>query len=215
MQNVAIVPIKLRNRRLPGKNLMPLADGSTLLHRAVTTLGMVRGLDRVIVFSSSKELAPLVRDLGAEHLLRNPRLDEDSASSNDILSEFTDQVRADRYVLVHATSPFLRASSVEAGLEAMAGDYDSAFTAVRKHDFFWVGGVPNYDPRSIPRTQDLEPLLIETSGFYAFESDVFRIGQRRIGDNPYVVEVSSLEAVDVDEQEDMDIANALIERLGM
>ena len=74
----------------------------------------------------------------------------------------------------------------------------------------WKDGKPfNYELDAIPRTQDLEPLYEETSGFYIYKSEVMTQMNRRIGNKPYIVEVGEIEGVDIDEAEDFEIADAL------
>ena len=47
------------------------------------------------------------------------------------------------------------------------------------------------------------------SGFYIYKHDVIARLNRRIGDNPFIVEVSEIEAVDIDEPEDFLIADSI------
>ena len=49
----------------------------------------------------------------------------------------------------------------------------------------------------------------ETSGFYVYEKSVMTEKHRRIGDNPFIVEVGEIESVDIDEPEDFMIADAI------
>ena len=71
----------------------------------------------------------------------------------------------------------------------------------------------NYELDNIPRTQDLEPLYEETSGFYIINSSVITSLNRRIGKKPHIVEVNEIEAVDIDEKEDFQIADAIYNSL--
>ena len=78
----------------------------------------------------------------------------------------------------------------------------------------WKDGKPfNYDLDNIPRTQDLDPIYAETSGFYIFKPEVIKGLHRRIGNKPFMVEVSTIEAADVDEPEDFMIANAIYNQI--
>lgn len=67
----------------------------------------------------------------------------------------------------------------------------------------------NYELDNIPRTQDLPEIYQETSGFYVYRSEVMNKYGRRIGDTPYMVEVSEIESMDIDEKEDFEIADAI------
>jgi len=133
---------------------------------------------------------------------------------NEVLAKFAEDVAADVYVMSHVTSPFVSADSVRRGLQAvLSGKYDSAFAAKKVQDFLWSDGKPfNYELNNIPRTQDLPVLYQETSGFYIYKDNVIREHNRRIGDVPYIVEVSQIESVDIDEEEDFLIADAIFNR---
>ena len=87
------------------------------------------------------------------------------------------------------------------------GDNDSAFSAERLQTFAWYQGKSiNYDLNDVPRTQDMEPIWIETSAFYIFKKEIFTRYHRRIGFHPYIQEVSGIEAIDIDERKDYELA---------
>jgi CMP-N-acetylneuraminic acid synthetase len=207
---VALVPLKLTNERLPGKNTMPFGDGRPLVAHILETLLEVRRLNDIVVYCSDSSVAELLPE-GVRHLTRSATLDRSSTRINEVLRAFADDVPADVYVLTHATAPLLSAAAIQAGIEAVLDrGYDSALSVVRQQDFGWFGGEPiNYDPANIPRTQDLEPLMVETTGLYVYERALITEQNRRTGDSPFLVEVSRVEAADVNEAIDFEIANAL------
>ena len=87
-------------------------------------------------------------------------------------------------------------------------------TVTNLQNFIWIDGKPfNYDPQCIPRTQDLDPVYEETSGMYVFTKDLLEKEGRRVGHKPYLVELSKIEAVDIDEKEDFIIADAIYNHL--
>ena len=91
-------------------------------------------------------------------------------------------------------------------------DYDSAFSAERVQTFAWYQGKPiNYDLNDVPRTQDMEPIWVETSAFFIFGKELFTKYNRRIGFHPFIQEVSGMEAVDIDERQDYEMALKLVE----
>lgn len=212
MRVVALVPIKLTNERLPGKNLVPLSSGESMLDRILVTLGAVEAIDDVVVFCSDRSIQAATERHGARFLRRSADLDLPTATSNMILDSFAAEMPADIFVLAHATAPLLRTVTLERGLRAvMSGDYDSALSVVGMHDFLWTNDGPlNYDPSNIPRTQDLEPIYRETSGFYIFKREVLSELGRRVGVRPFLTEVDPIEALDVDEQRDLDLVNAVL-----
>lgn len=210
MKTVAIVPMKLNNRRLPQKNTKCFTNGKPLCYYILSTLLTVDGIDEVYVYCSNPDIVEFIPD-GVKYLRRSESLDQDTTKMNEVLSCFANDVEADIYVMTHTTAPFISKESIEKGLSAVkSGEYDSSFAAKRLQDFLWKDGEPfNYKLDSIPRTQDLPPLFEETSGFYIYKSDVMTKLNRRIGDKPFIVEIGEIESVDIDEAEDFMIADAI------
>ena len=210
MKIVALVPMKLNNQRLPGKNIKCFDNGRPLCHYILSTLLSVKEIDEVYVYCSNPDIQNYIPE-GVKYLRRSESLDQNTTKINEVIAAFANEVTADIYVMTHATSPFVRADSIRKGLKALLeGDYDSAFAVQNISTFLWKDGKPfNYDLDNIPRTQDLEPIYAETSGFYIFRPEVITQMHRRIGNKPYMVEVSQIEATDVDEAEDFMIANAI------
>ena len=210
MKIVAIVPMKLNNRRLPQKNTKPFHNGKPLCYYILSTLLKIKEISEVYVYCSNPDIKEYLPE-GIKYLQRPESLDQDTTKMNEVLECFAGEVPADIYVMTHTTAPFISAESIEKGIQAVKENgYDSAFAVKKLQDFLWKDGQPfNYKLDAIPRTQDLPILYEETSGFYIYHSDVITKLKRRIGNHPYMVEVSEIESVDVDEAEDFEIADAI------
>ena len=144
-------------------------------------------------------------------LKRDKYLDGFQVKGLEIIDYFVKDVDADIYVLTHVTQPFTKSSSIEKALEKVIScEYDSAFSAVALQDYMWMNGKPfNYDMKNIVRTQDLEPIYMETGSFFIFRKEVFTELGQRIGNRPYIYEVDQFEAVDIDTAEDFEFAKAV------
>jgi len=210
MKTIAIVPIKLNNERLPNKNTKPFDNGKPLCCYIFDTLIAVGGIDEIYVYCSNDKIINYIPK-SVKYLKRDPVFDTPQAKMNEILKKFADDVDGDIYVMTHATSPFVSAESISKGLDKVKTEgYDSALAVEKIQKFLWKDGEPfNYDLVDIPRTQDLPKLYNETSGFYVYKRDVIVKHNRRIGFNPYLVEISKIEGIDIDDAEDFEIANAI------
>lgn len=210
MKVVAFVPIKLNNERLPGKNTKKFYNGRPLISYILETLQKVSNIDEIYVYCSSDEIKKYL-PISVKFLQRDNYLDLSTTSFNKVLTTFADIVKADIYVLSHATAPFLKKETFEEAVEAVkSGEYDSALSVQKLQEFLWKNNKPfNYEPEKIPRTQDLEPYFMETCGMYVYTSELIKREQRRIGHKPYLVEVSKIEATDINNINDFEIANAI------
>lgn len=207
---VGMIPIKLNNQRIPGKNLKCFSDGTPLMTLIQKIMLKSRFLDDIYVFCSDEEVIRYLEP-GVKFLKRPEYLNGDGCNCNDIIQEFMKLVDADIYVVSHATGPFTQPQSIDACIEKVAGgEYDSAFLAKKIQEFLWTNGKAlNFDPQKFPRTQDLEPIYSETPGAYVFLKETFQKYGRRVGERPYIHEVSEIESRDIDYPEDFRIADAI------
>ena len=211
MKTVAVVPIKMNNERLPGKNTKTFSDGKPLIQCILETLSIVPELDEIYVYCSNPQIKDFFPNEKIKYLKRSEDLDRSSTKLNEVLQSFANDVEADIYVLAHATAPFVKSESFSTAIRMVeTGNYDSAFAVTPLREFLWKDGKPfNYDLFSIPRTQDLETMYTETCGMYVYTSDLIKKENRRIGNSPYMIELSKIEACDINDPEDFEIANAI------
>lgn len=210
MKIVSVVPIKLNNERLPGKNTR-LLGGKPLIRYVLETLNSVSEIDERYVYCSDSSVCDhLIK--GINFLKRPEYLDLPSSNFSQIFAEFSSIVEADIYIYAHATAPFVKAESIRKGITAVvSGEYDSAFCAQKLQDFIWYNGEPlNFDALNVPRSQDLPVYYRETSGAYVFKKEVFKMYNRRIGNTPCILEVTSREAVDINTPADFQFAEHLL-----
>lgn len=210
MRTIGMMPIKLHNERLPGKNTKLLGK-KPLLQYELDNLLATGLVDDVYVYCSSEEVIPFLPE-GVIYLKRPEYLDLPTSNFTQFFDAFMREREADIYIMAHATAPFITLDTMKECITAVqSGKYDSAFCAERIQTFLWQRGEPlNFDPSNLPRTQDLEPIFQETSGIYVFTKEVFQKHHRRIGTHPYIKCLSFKEAVDIDEPDDFRLAEFLL-----
>lgn len=210
MRTIAFVPIKLNSERLRLKNIRPFTNGKPLIQYILDTLKRVEELSDIYVYCSSDEVIEYLPK-GVKFIKRDSYYDLSTTSFNEVLWSFAELVDADTYLLTHATAPFISERSMRIGIgKVNSGEYDSAFSVCEMQEFLWKDGMPfNYDLMNIPRTQDLEKLYMETCGLYIFEKNLILNQKRRIGDRPYLISVSRIEACDINTEEDFYLADAI------
>ena len=208
MKVVAFIPIKLNSVRLKNKNILTIA-GHPLCWHITSTLLEINEIDEIYVYCSDSRIVQYLPQ-GITFLKRDSSLDGDTVKGAEIYKAFISTVNADVYVLAHATSPFIKAKTIRNSLKKILYEsYDSAYSAKKVQNFAWFNDSPlNYSLNDVPRTQDLDPVWIETSAFFMFTRDLFVNTNRRIGFNPYCQEVKGIEALDIDTEEDFLLATA-------
>lgn len=207
---IAIMPIKLNNERLPGKNTKLLGD-KPLLQYELNTLLQIKEISEIIVYCSNKEIVDYLPE-GVKFVERPKYLDLPTANFTQIFETFTSAYDADIYIYAHATAPFIKELTIRKCIDAVLKDeYDSAFCAEKIQDYLWKNGEPlNFDAENLPRSQDLEVMYRETSGVYVLKKEVFQKYKRRIGKNPYICEVDAKERIDINTYNDFLLAEKFL-----
>lgn len=213
MKVVAFVPIRLNSKRVLGKNLKMLGS-KPLMTYILETLANVKLIDEVYVYCSSEEIIQYLPK-GIKFLKRSQDLDKDNTLGEEIYNAFVSTIDADVYILAHTTSPFMKSATFENALDNLLNKgFDSAFSAEELKTFAWYKGETlNYDLKKIPRTQDIEPVYIETSAFFMFKKEIWTKHHQRIGFKPYISVVDKIEGVDIDTPQDFEFAEKIIDLL--
>jgi CMP-N-acetylneuraminic acid synthetase len=206
---VAFTPIKLNNERLKNKNILPL-NNVPLLNYTINTVNELN-IDNYI-FCSTEKVKKYIKNDNYIFLNRDKKLDSNETIGYDIYKEFIKKVNADIYILYHVTSPLLKLKYLQKGIDkVISNEYDSALSVHKIKKFCWYKNKPlNYSTNNIIKTQNLNPIYEETSGFYIFTKDVFIKNKSRIGDNPYLVNVDFESSIDIDYIEEFELVQKCI-----
>lgn len=210
MRFVAVTPIKLNNIRTPGKNTKLFTDGTPLIHFIERTILSIPEIDSYYIYCSNPEIEKYMLE-GAKFIRRDKKYDTPEADVLAMMSDFSRLVDADVYLQIHSTAPFLKADSIRKAINIMqSGEFDSVLTVKKVQEFLWTEGKPaNYSVMRIPRTQDMTPWFAETTGMYVYTREVIQGLHRRVGIHPYLLEVSEIEAIDINNPIDFEIADAV------
>lgn len=210
---VAFVPIKMNNERLQGKNTKAFTDGNPLIYYILESLKIVNGIDEIYVYCSNPKIQEYLPS-GVKYLKRSEVLDGKDILILEVLKSFAIDVESTYYVLAHATAPFLRGETIQKALDmVLSGQYDSALSVTELKEFLWKNNKPmNFDINKVQKTQDLETIYAETTGLYIYTRDLLMKENRRTGNHPYLIKVDKIEATDINEPIDFEIADAIYKK---
>ncbi len=210
---VALVPMRHHSQRVPGKNYRPLA-GKPLFHHVIETLLAVPEIGEVAVNTDSQPVMDGLREhFPSVRVLPRPEdLRADDVPMNEILMYDTGQVAADFYLQTHSTNPLLRAETISTSIRTFLASYpsfDSLFSVTRLQTRLWdqLGRAINHNPATLIQTQDLPPVYEENSCIYIFTGQNLRARRNRLGERPLMFPIPRLEAVDIDEEFDFQLAD--------
>jgi len=213
---VALVPMRHHSQRVPRKNYREMA-GRPLYHHILNTLNDCPEIDSIVVDTDSEIIIEGLRvDLPQVLIIeRSTALRADDISMNDVLLFDTDQVPADLYIQTHSTNPLLRSETISNAIKSFhkqSDEYDSLFSVTRLQTRLWDENTKpvNHDPNILLQTQDLPPIFEENSCIYIFTAERLRERKNRIGEKPMMFEIKPDEALDIDEESDLMIADIIL-----
>lgn len=210
MRIVAFLPAKGSSTRIQSKNLK-LLDGKPLFLHTLEKLVASNLFDEVYLDTESQEVVDWASEVGCRVLMRDPKLASNATDGNALFMNEVSQVDAEIYVQILCTSPFIEMSSVSRGIKILTSEpeYDSCVLVRREKFYEWGASGPTYDIENIPNSVDVRDTVVETMGLYIVKREAALATNRRIGDTPFLLEASPLEAIDVNWPEDFDLAELI------
>jgi CMP-N-acetylneuraminic acid synthetase len=211
----AVVPMRHSSERVPGKNYRELG-GLPLYHHVVRALLSTPSVSEVIIDTDSPWIFEDAAGVFPEVKLveRPEHLRDGHTPMNEVLAHTIGHAAEDTILQTHSTSPFMRGETFESAIERYFADddVDSVFGVTRIQGRLWTKDLSpvNHDLAILARTQDLDPIYLENSSFYVFAKQTLVQTGNRLGRSPGVVEVDSLEAVDIDVEAEFRLAEAIL-----
>lgn len=212
---VALVPMRHNSERVIGKNYRDFG-GKPLYAHILQTLSDCPEITKIVVDTDSPDVQQGVSaDFPHVALLERPaHLRAGTTPMNDVLLHDISQVKGDFYLQTHSTNPLLKRETVRKAIQLFLENYpvnDSLFGVTRWQTRLWdqLALPVNHNPAILLRTQDLPPIYEENSNMYIFTEETLRRKHNRIGDRPLMFEIPRLEAMDIDESLDFEVAEFL------
>ena len=227
MKVLAIIPARKGSKRLPGKNLLPIA-GKSLVQRAIETTLASKAFARVIVSSDDPEILRIASGYpGVTALQRPDAICTDTALAylyvEHALSFLSDKRESDfdSVVIVQATSPLVLAADIIGVLEKLESSGADTVVSVSKIDFAvhphkmkLLNGDKLHDylvaENGVTAHHQLPEIYVRNGAIYASRTYVFQ-QHRVIGDDCRGFVMPRNRSVDINDQLDYDFAKFLIE----
>jgi len=212
-KTIAIIPIKSNSERVKKKNFR-LLTGVPLYEHFLNKLTN-SSFDEIYVDTDSEEVCKFIENTDFIYIPRLPELAKSNANGNDLLNYHASIIDADYYFQLFITSPLLKIETINEAIKILKKEnkYDSIFTANKIYSWIWYQNKPvNYDPKTLPRSQDAVPIIRETTGLYGITKEVLLKNKCRIGSKPYMLFVDDYEAVDLDTEFDFKYLEFLMKK---
>jgi len=224
-RTVCIIPARGGSKGVPRKNLRPL-NGRPLVAHSIGHALESESVGRTFVSTDDAEIASVARSLGAEVIERPASISGDTASSESALLHALDSLgetegyRPELVVFLQATSPLRLPGDIDAAVRTLLDHRaDSLFSACVSHEFLWRaerdGVVPiNYNPGRRPRRQEMAPQYRENGSIFVTRREILESTGSRLGGRIAIHEMSLLDSLQIDTEEDFLLLEAVIAARG-
>ena len=208
---VAIIPIKKNSKRVKGKNFIKI-KGKPLYRYLLDKLKKTH-FDEIYIDTDSSEIRNYALKMGYQYIQRLPELSKDNANGNDLLNYHAKIIDADIYFQLFVTAPLLSIKSINKCISLLkkSKNKDSILTVNKIYSWFWFNKKPvNYEPKVLPRSQDADPIIQETTGLYGIRKKILLKKKCRIGNKPIFFPTPAAESVDLDTLKDFQYLNKFL-----
>jgi CMP-N-acetylneuraminic acid synthetase len=215
-----MIPARLGSKRIKNKNLR-LLGGRPLMSYVIESAKEAGIFDEIYVNSESPIFEGLCVQYGVRFYKRSAELAADSATNDMFVHDFLKNVECGILIQINPTSPFYTAEDIKDFFNAMVeGDYD-AMHGVReeKIEAIFRGKALNFDPfGQMPRSQDLEPVLLHAGGLMGWKKMSYLENMKRYGCGTYgcgskigYFKLEGFSRIDIDNEEDLALAEAALQ----
>lgn len=211
MNIVGIITARGGSKRLPGKNIKPLA-GKPLIAYSIEA-GLKAGLNGVYVTSDSQEILDIAKGYGATPILRPPELATSEATSQVAVRHALENIGAnasDYLMLLQPTSPLRTADDITRAIALYERAKPASLVAVCETD-------TRHAKKLIIRDGFLEPAGDAASDLYCINGAIYLLGIKTFLKHdsffvppvlPYVMDKKR--SVDIDEPADFTRAENIL-----
>lgn len=217
MKIIAEIPARAGSKRVKNKNLRQLS-GKPLIQYAIEAAKNSNLLDDIYVNSDSDEIGRFGISKGIKYYKRSKELSGDYSTSDDYNYDFFVNVNPDILVQINPVCPFVNSSLIDNSIKYFLEKKIDTLISVREERLqaFCSGKPINFDiEKALPRTQDIEPVLICSWPVSIWRKEKFinsykKKGQAVFSGNVGFYKTSFVEAIKISYEEDFQLAEKLM-----
>ncbi len=228
MNVLGIIPARGGSKAVPRKNIR-LLNGRPLIAHTIEQAASAQMLTSVVVSTDDDEIAQVAREYGAEAIMRPAYLALDDTPMLPVLLHALEYVGRpyDVVVILQPTSPLRTADDIDRSVHLLL--FTGADTVVtisrvskashpllaqridgnRLHPF--LADRAPHRAGEAPHRQGLPPVVRVNGAVYAIRRETLVVENRIIGNDVRGVWMESSRSIDIDTEEDLFIAEALIQ----
>ena len=221
--NVVIIPARGGSKRIPRKNIKPFL-GKEIIAYSIEAAIQTRYFDKVIVSTDDEEIAKVARKYGAvsDHL-RPDSLSNDFVGTSEVIKYEIKRLTKNGWNLnlvceLYPTAPLIKSEYLDGAVEVLEALRKNAFVFSAIEFEFPVqrgfeiinGHCKALEPKAFSkRSQDLNPIYHDAGQFYLARKEAWMNYDMRFNEMSVPQILKREEAIDIDNESDWKIAEAI------
>jgi CMP-N-acetylneuraminic acid synthetase len=210
MLKSALIPAKSYSQRVANKNFRPFFQDLSLVDLKILAL-QAAGITNIVLSSDDGRAEGLAKNRGVKFQRRPRALCGSEVNLAELFTFCLRDMEDDLVFWAHPTSPFVSSGSIRSAFDmATQGKHLCTIGVQKMQEFLWLSDRPlNYDEKHQPRSQDLEPYFRVTGGIHIARGyDFCQSGAVSFRPHAFM-ELSAIESIDINANEDWDLAQRL------
>jgi N-acylneuraminate cytidylyltransferase/CMP-N,N'-diacetyllegionaminic acid synthase len=219
---LAVIPARGGSKRLPNKNILPLA-GKPLIQWTIEAAKNSKYIDQIVVSSDKDEILDIAKRYETISIKRPEALAKDEAKTVGVVLHVIESIseKHDFIVLLQPTSPLRTSQNIDEAIELLFSKNADAVISVCETDYpiLWCNtlqedlSMKNFIPEDIKdkRSQDLPKYYRLNGAIYIVKTEKLKNEKTFfISGNIYAYIMDRINSVDIDEEIDLKVASALL-----
>lgn len=223
MKVISIILARGGSKGLPNKNILKINNKPLISYSIEASLNS-KYISKTIVSSDSQEIIDISKRCGAEILKRSENLSGDEITSETVISNVLDNISNidgyDYLVLLQPTSPLRNEKHIDEAFEIVFNAQADSLISCKKIDnaplkaFMldknnYLTGISN-NTYPFMRRQDLPPLFMPNGAIYISRVKEFKKNSTLFSEKTMMYEMDNNSSIDIDNWDDLKIAESLI-----
>ena len=210
----AIFPMRAGSQRVPNKNIR-MMNGKSLYIWAIDMALTCKNIDKIIITTDIQEVLDKYKNHDRIITLERPVNLRDNCDINWVMEDVLNRVDGEHFIQLQVTSPLLTKETTDKSIETYFNNlehHDNLFSVypMQLRVFDKDKKPLNHKLEDAPTTQDLDVWHVEDNAIYIFSRSSFNKKKRVIGASPYLLPISKIDSVDIDDEEDFEMAELLL-----
>ena len=215
MNIVCVIPAKSNSSRVPNKNFRDFFDEKSLLQIKIEQCLSGDIFSNIYISSDSLEAEKIARDYGVNFIERDIKLCKDETPWSEVLTGVLKQVPVDDETYIAwspLTSPLFQRYQDAVTILDENPEYDSVMTVTpMKHYFLNADKLPMNFQYGVwaSYSQNIRAIYQMNCALWLAKKKSMIQNRFQIGDNPFYMETTVTEGVDIDTMEEFELAQML------